>query len=86
MTPALHLENPSATSETVLLQPLSGPGVTAVVPAHKAVTVSVVAGNTYRMSGFTRLYASVSGTGDGKVTSYAISPLQHGEGPLRVYG
>ncbi len=86
MTPALHLENPSGTSETVLLHALSGPDVTAVVPAHKAVTVSVVAGNTYRMSGFTRLYASVSGTGDGKVTSYAISPRQHGEGPLRVYG
>jgi Family of unknown function (DUF5719) len=86
MAATLHLENPTGSSETVELHALSGTDLTAVVPAHKAVSVAVAAGRTYRMSGFAKLYASVSGTGDGEVTSYPISPLQHGEGPLRVFG
>ena len=86
MTAELHLENPSGRSETVVLHPTSGADISTVVGAHKAVSVAVAAGRTYRMTGFGQLYASVSGTGDGEVTSYPINPPPAGEGPLRVYG
>jgi hypothetical protein len=37
------------------------------------------------MTGFTGLYASVSGTDEGQITSYGISPLPRGQGPVRIY-
>lgn len=86
MDASLHLDNPTGSPETVVMNALSGPSITTVVGAHKAVSVPVVAGAIYRMTGYSELYASVSGTGTGKVTSYPISPLERGEGPVRVYG
>lgn len=83
---AVHLENPTGTAQTVTLTPTSGPTITRTVPAHRAVSIPVLAGRAYRMSGFTQLYASVSGVGPAEVTSYGISPLARGEGPIRVYG
>jgi hypothetical protein len=86
MKAVLHLDNPSSRAETVTLHPLSGVDITKVVPAHHAVSIPVVAGHTYRMAGFTQLYATVSGVGPAQVTSYGVSPLARGEGPLRVFG
>jgi Family of unknown function (DUF5719) len=86
ITAAVHLENPSARAEKVTLHALSGTDITATVPAHRAVSIPVVAGHVYRLTGFTELYASVSGVGSGTVTSYGISPIERGEGPIRVYG
>jgi hypothetical protein len=86
MNAQAHLENPTGSSETVVLDELSGASTSTVVPAHTSVSIPVDAGRTYRLSGFTRLYASVSGTADGEITSYSISPIAHGQGPLRVFG
>ncbi len=86
MTAALHVENPTSTAATVTLHALSGPDITKTVGAHKAVSIPVLAGHTYRLTGFRELYASVSGVGSARVTSYGISPLARGEGPIRVYG
>jgi Family of unknown function (DUF5719) len=85
MTPVLHLENPSQAAATVTLHALSGADITTTVGAGKAVAIPVVAGRSYRMTGFTQLYASVSGTADGEVTSYSISPIARAQGPLRIY-
>jgi Family of unknown function (DUF5719) len=85
MHPMLHLENPARVSETVTLHALSGERITKVVGAGSAVAIPVVAGRSYQMTGFTSLYASVSGTADGEVTSYGISPLPGVQGPVRIY-
>ncbi len=85
MHPMLHLENPARVAETVTLHALSGDSITKVVGAGRAVAIPVVAGRSYRMTGFSSLYASVSGTADGEVTSYGISPLPSAQGPVRIY-
>jgi Family of unknown function (DUF5719) len=82
----IHLENPSSSAETVTLHALSGTDITKTVGAHLAVSIPVVAGLTYRITGFRELYASVSGLGSAQVTSYGISSLARGEGPIRVFG
>ncbi len=87
---SLHLENPTTRSETVTLHALSGAAsgsadVTVTVPAGSAVNQSVLGGSTYELSGFARLYASVSGVSDGGVTSYTISPAERGSTPIRIY-
>jgi hypothetical protein len=96
MTPAIHFDNPTKKNETVTLSPvgivngtLSGPpsgDLTVTVPAGAAVTSPVVAGVTYRLGGYTGLYASVSGVTDGGVTGYVVSPAEQGSTPIRVYG
>jgi hypothetical protein len=86
MQPVVHLENPTGSAETVTLAAVSGASITKTVPAHRAIAIAVVAGRVYRMSGYTKLYASVSGTGAAQVTSYGVSPLARGEGPVRVFG
>jgi hypothetical protein len=86
MSATVHLENPSAAAETVVLHPSSGADISAVVPPGGAVAVPVSAARTYRISGFTELFASVSGAGDGEITSYDISPIERGEGPVKIYG
>jgi hypothetical protein len=86
MQAAVHLDNPTGAAQTVVLHPLSGADITQVVPPNAAVSVPVEAGKTYRMTGFSQLYASVSGTGTGLVTWYPISPIERGEGPVTVYG
>ena len=86
MQPVVHLENPTGAAETVTLAAIGGVTITKTIPAHRAIAVSVLAGRVYRMSGFSKLYASVSGVGAAQVTSYGVSPLARGEGPLRVFG
>jgi hypothetical protein len=82
----LHLENPTGAPETVQLHALAGASLTATVKAHSATSVDVVAGVSYELEGFTRLYASVSGATNGGVTSYAVDPSARGAGALRVFG
>jgi hypothetical protein len=92
MTPAIHFDNPTKKNETVTLTPVgatdaTGSGqLTVTVPAGAAVTSPVVAGVTYRLGGYTGLYAAVSGVTDGGVTSYVVSPAEQGSTPIRVYG
>ena len=85
MHPVLHLDNPGRAAAKVTLHALSGVDITKTVGAGEAVSVPVVAGDSYQMTGFTGLYASVSGTEQGEITSYGISPLARGQGPVRIY-
>jgi hypothetical protein len=85
MHPLLHLDNPGRAPASITLHALSGTDITKTVGAGEAVSIPVVAGRSYRMTGFTGLYASVSGTEDGEITSYGISPLARVQGPVRIY-
>lgn len=86
MDAIIHLDNPTSADETVRLRSLDGRTLTATVEANSATSVAVVAGTSYELEGFTGLYASVSGTTDGGVTSYPVVPAAPAVGPLRVYG
>jgi hypothetical protein len=86
MAATVHVENPTSKPETLTLHALSGASITKTIGAHRALSIPVVAGRTYRIAGFSELYASVSGVGAAQVTSYGISPLARGEGPVRVFG
>ena len=90
MSPVVHIENPGKTAITVKLHPLAGagtdPDLTLAVPAGSAASIPVLPGSVYRISGFTTIYASVSGTTDGGVAGYAIYPSAPGSAPLRIYG
>jgi Family of unknown function (DUF5719) len=86
MTPVLHLENPTAEKETVTLHQQGGTDLKATVPAHSATAMPVTPGASYTMSGFTGLYAAVSGVTDGGVTGFVVSPSARGQSALRIYG
>jgi hypothetical protein len=86
MTSAIHLDNPTSKEEDVVLAGTDGTSITAKVPADGAATALVAAGQTYRLSGYTRLYASVSGLTDGGVTGYVVSPSASGQTPIKIYG
>jgi hypothetical protein len=82
----LHLENPTSQPETVRVAALDGSHQTITVAAKSATSVTVSPGTTYQLSGFSHLYASVSGTDGGGVTSFVVSPPAPGEGAVRIYG
>ena len=86
MTTALHLENPTSKEEDVVLDSGDGTTTTVKVPADSAATALVTAGQTYKLSGYARLYASVSGTTDGGVTGYVVTPSASGQTPITIYG
>ena len=85
MTGTVHLENPTGSVQTVELTALDGTSLSATVQPHSATSVPVQAGASYELEGFSTIYASVSGSTDGGVTSYAVYPSAHGAGPLRIY-
>ncbi len=86
MTSELHLSNPTSKEEDVVLASGDGTTVTAKVPANSSATATVTAGQTYKLSGYTRLYASVSGVTDGGITGYVVLPSASGQTPIRIYG
>jgi Family of unknown function (DUF5719) len=86
MTGAIHFDNPTSKEEDVVLTATDGTSATVKVPAGSAATAAVTAGLTYKLSGYTRLYASVSGVTDGGVTGYVVSPSASGETPIKIYG
>jgi len=86
MTSAIHLDNPTSKEEDVVLAGSDGTSITAKVPADGAATALVTAGLTYKLSGYTQLYASVSGLTDGGLTGYVVSPSASGQAPIKIYG
>jgi hypothetical protein len=91
----LHLDNPTKTAAKVTLRAVrttdgsgsrsSGRNLSVTVPAGAAVTVPVVAGASYRISGFTSLYVAVTTVTNGGVTGYAVQPAEESSSPLRIY-
>jgi Flp pilus assembly protein TadG len=83
--PVLHLANLSTTDETVTLTPDSGAAMMVPVAAGSAVSLSVAAGTTYRMSGFASVYAAVTFEGGAGIARYGVHPPGTGSAPIVVY-
>jgi hypothetical protein len=91
----LHLENPTRKAAKVTLRAVpttdgsdsnsSASNVRVTVPAGAAVEVPVVAGASYRISGYTSLYGAVTAVTNGGVTGYAVQPPEESSSPLRIY-
>lgn len=91
----LHLENPTKKAAKVTLRAVlttdgsgsssNGKNLSVTVPAGAAVEVPVVAGASYRMSGFASLYGAVTAVTNGGVTGYAVQPPEESSSSLRIY-
>jgi Family of unknown function (DUF5719) len=81
----LHLGNPSHKGETVLVRAADGTSQTVTVPAGSSDSIDVTPGASYRLDGFTTIYASVSFVDAGKIASYAVSPSPNGPTPVTIY-
>jgi hypothetical protein len=81
----LHVQNPSAKAITVALTGFGAPDVTLKVPATSSAAVTVVPGASYRISGFTSIYASVSSVTDGGVAGYGVAPQGRSSSAIRIY-
>jgi hypothetical protein len=90
MIPIVHIQNPGKAAVTVKFHPLGATGtdsdLSLSVPAGSAASIPVSPGAVYRISGFSTVYAAVSGTTDGGVAGYAVYPSAPGSAPLRMYG
>jgi hypothetical protein len=85
MTSALHLQNPTHVAEHVILRSSKGPTIKVTVPAGSAASVPVVSGASYRASGVTALYASVTSQNDGGLTGFSVAPPEQSSSALRIY-
>lgn len=83
--PVLHLANPGTADVTVELRTLEGTESSAIVPAGASTAVPVVSGETYTLSGFEQLFASVTLAGEGMIAGYPVHPPGVGSSPLTVY-
>jgi hypothetical protein len=84
-TAGLHLANAGDSDRKVSVQPLTG-GATATlsVPAEGAAHVRLAPGS-YRITGANGLRGSVSLTGDGMTSSFALTPPGPLAAPITVY-
>lgn len=84
-TAALHLANAGEADRTVSIEPLTGgAAVTLAVPAEGGAHLGLAAGS-YRITGADGLRGSVSMTGDGQTTSFALAPPGPLAAPITVY-
>jgi hypothetical protein len=82
--PRLHLFNPADEDAEVTLAAVGGDDVDVTVAAGASVQVAVVAGETYRLDGFDRLYGAVSFAGDAQIAGYAVRPPAISAGPITI--
>jgi hypothetical protein len=85
-SPLVHLTNPTSASQRVVISQRGTTVATVTVPAGKTVSHSL-SGSTsaYRLSGFTRLYAALSLTGDGQIAAYGITPSSPEPGAIVIH-
>jgi Family of unknown function (DUF5719) len=81
----LHFSNHGQSAEAVNLTSPDGTQLDVAVPAGTSVSVPVTSGASYRLAGFSSIYASVSFTGDGALASYPIAPSAIESAPIRIY-
>lgn len=83
-SPVLHLYNPTATTAEIGVD--SGIGSTSLtVPARTTVTVNLLAGRSYQLSGFDEILGSVSFVGDGQLAGYGVQPQAATSSDVIVY-
>ena len=83
--PVLHLANPATTDAQVVVAARDGVSTTVPVPAGTSAMLALEAGTTYSLSGFERLYGSVTLADNGMIAGYGVHPPGVGSGPILVY-
>lgn len=81
----VHLANPADAEQTIVLRGSDTEDVTVVVPAGGSAVAKVESGATYRLTGFTQLFAAVSVTQDGFIAGYSAQPAGLASSPIRVF-
>lgn len=84
-SPILHLANLTSSAESVTLTPTSGAPLTVPVAAGSAVSLPVIPGMTYRMAGFSSVYAAVTFEGGAGIARYSVHPPGTGSTPIVIY-
>lgn len=79
-SPTLHLTNPSNTDAAVMVGEQ-----TVTVPSGAAIALPVTAGETLTLSGFERIFAAISYSGDGMIAQYAAHPPGATSAPVTIY-
>ena len=83
-SPVLHVYNPTAVTAEVSVD--AGIGATSLtVPARTTVTVDLIAGRSYELSGFEEILGSVSFVGDGQLAGYGVQPQAATSSDVTVY-
>jgi hypothetical protein len=80
----LHLANSGSDPITVSLESSDGDEQTVDIGTGAAVSVDVEAGESYTLSGFTSLRATVSLSQGGKIATYPVLPPGVGSAPLTI--
>lgn len=83
--PVLHLANPGTAAADVVVAGTDGTSRTVTVPAAASALVSLSAGETYSLTGFRLLYASVTLADAGMIAGYSVRPPGVGSGPILIY-
>jgi Family of unknown function (DUF5719) len=83
--PELHLSNPTSAVIKVSLRAVGGQSSSLSIGPDSTESVPVAPGVSYRLSGFSSLYASVTIAGSGSLASYLVSPTAGQLGSLTVY-
>jgi hypothetical protein len=81
----LHLANDGGKDVTATVTGPTGNATKVTVPAEGGVGVAVTAAGIYSVDGATGVTASVSYTGDGLMSSFAINPPGPLATPITVY-
>jgi len=85
-SPVLHVNNPTAEPITVTIAAQgAGTDLSLEVPARSTAVTPVVARTTYRLSGFTSIYASVTFVGEGQLAGYGVQPPAVTSSEITVY-
>ena len=83
--PVLHLSNPTSAEAQVVLTGPNGVSSTVTVAAGSSATTALAAGESYMLTGFETLHASVSLASGGMIASYVVHAPGVGSAPILVY-
>lgn len=83
--PVLHLANPTTSDAEVVVAALGGASRTVTVPGGASGLLALEAGETYSLSGFDALYASVTLADKGMIAGYTVRAPGVGSAPITVY-
>ena len=83
--PVLHLFNTDTTDAALTLTPESGQAATVSVPAGGSAVLALDSGARYVVAGGSAIVASVSYSGGGLLSSFALSPAGPLAAPIKVY-
>ena len=82
--PVLHFANAGEADAKVKIQPATGKATSLTVPAEGGANLAVPTGR-YTLTGADGLEVSVSLSGDGQASSFAVSPAGPLAAPIEVY-